>query len=184
MRGGVASKAQEQPQALSGAGWGGVRWELLLYLRAQPFIPPSTWMQGLQLKCVIRKLSILCRPSQTLLESTLPQIGWWKLLPPAKPLGDPGHHAVPNGSKHIAQSQGSPNFQSSNPSWKLGHALGTEPTCGLSGTDTRDWTKSLASPCSPGSRKREETSIERLKWKKKVSRPCPIMLGSNENCQQ
>lgn len=75
MRGGVASKAQEQPQALSGAGWGGVRWELLLYLRAQPFIPPSTWMQGLQLKCVIRKLSILCRPSQTLLESTLPQIG-------------------------------------------------------------------------------------------------------------
>lgn len=73
MRVGVASKAQEQPQAPSRGE--GECWEPLLYLRAQPFIPPSTWMQGLQLKCVIRRLSILCRPSQTLLESTLPQTG-------------------------------------------------------------------------------------------------------------
>lgn len=73
MRVGVASKAQEQPQTLSRRGEG--RWEPLLYLRACPFIPPSTQVQSLQLKCVIRRLSILCRPSQTLLEITLLQTG-------------------------------------------------------------------------------------------------------------
>ena len=70
---------------------------------------------------------------------TVQKVLWLRQMEAGRPgphhwlsLGDAlGHHVGSKASKHVAHSQGSLSFQSTNPSWKLDNALWTEPLDGL-----------------------------------------------------
>lgn len=131
LRAGVASNAARAAPSTFSLGAG----SHLFYSFPQPFFPLSSWVQGLQLKCVTRGLRVPCRPPQALPESTRPWTDYWKRPPPAEPLGDQATAYAQWKQTHCS-APWQPEFPEQPSSWKPGHALRTEPTCGSSRTDT------------------------------------------------